>query len=429
MTSTTEQKISQQTITKSKTPLQVQPIKDAVNNCLKLTSKDAIVALGKQGGYLYQDQGGPIATPSTKEAGETYVDYENARTKYLVDEPQGTVGKLFYTTSPEYPWELFPYVDGSYAQTQYYGYYGINQLPALYKPYKDSIQEQIETFVQNNINTCIKWDAYPALEITSGQPNVTLYIANDTGQITTEESVYLTMNWPIMIREKNSNTTTAINEFGTALNIPLAKIYYNITKILSRDVQDITYEPKSEGNYVVTIIKQNQDSLVFVKFVGVRVDDKPYEFRFARHTRLPALHLIKELKTELNLPNKKTEKDTIQLAQGAVISISENKLNFANYKCTTNEQVPAPWDYDSINLITADPDSEQNNPNIKFKLDASAIATEQSSGDIKFTKVTKPEDNPIEVKLITQKIDTLNTKNKKEDWQTFYVRVYMCAPK
>ena len=51
----------------------------------------------------------------------------------------------------------------------------------------------------------------------------------------------------VKIREKNTNTTTTLTDFGESLNIPLAKIYYDITALINNDVQNISYEPRAEG--------------------------------------------------------------------------------------------------------------------------------------------------------------------------------------
>lgn len=108
-TSTTEKKIEKSTAVKQKTTLQIQPIKDMITNCLKTTAKEAIITLGQQGGYLYQEQGGPIPNPTAQEQGQTYIEKDKQKIRYLIDEPTGRIGNLFYTTPPEYPWINFPY--------------------------------------------------------------------------------------------------------------------------------------------------------------------------------------------------------------------------------------------------------------------------------------------------------------------------------
>lgn len=420
LTSPAEQKMAT-TSAKQKISLQLQPLKEAINNCLKLTSKEAITKLGKQGGYLYKDQGGSADTPPTNEEGQTYVEYDNEKTRYLIDEPQGTIADLFYTQTPKYPWDTFPYASTTDTTQIYLGYYGLNKLPPLYKPYENSIQEQLETYIANNINKCIKPESYPALQITFTQPNVTLFVADAPDKIKNEESTYFAMNWQITAKEKTTSTITTLTDFGTTINIPLAKAYYNITAIINKDIQNLTYEPTPEGNYVARATKLTPDSIVIVKFPTIRIDDAPYEFRFARHTRLPAIHLIKELKNKLIL-SQRTLDDTIQLAKGATITIQGDKLLFNGACCPSS--TTCPWMVPQLDLNISDPDGEQNNANLKSKFQSQA---RESDTTVKFTRATPENERPTEVIILTQKQDTIDTRNKKEDSQTFYVRVYECA--
>ena len=40
------------------TALEMQPVKELVSGCLDKLAKDAVVILGRQGGYIYESQGG-----------------------------------------------------------------------------------------------------------------------------------------------------------------------------------------------------------------------------------------------------------------------------------------------------------------------------------------------------------------------------------
>jgi len=409
MTDKTAERTERGSVNKPKTMLKIQPIKDAVNNCLTITAKEALIKIGKQSGYLYQNQGGSTEDLSAQDLGKKYAEYDDENVRYLVDEPTGNIGQIFFTTTPKYPWDTFPYTNNAFdpSSTQHMGYYGINQLPGLYKPAPNSIQEQLETYTANNTKTCIDFSKFEqqGLEIKYGNPNATAYIANETKKVGVEEAVYFTLNWPITIKEKTTNITTTIQEFGTIIKIPFAKIYYNISTMLNKDATNISYEPHTEGEYIVSTTKIEKNSIVSTKFVPYTIDNKQYMFTFARHNRQPALHYITQLKDS-------TRETPINLPKGAKILIEGTKLKFIPASCDASDSAINKWDYSEIGLNASDPDGELNNQNILFKLNPANPVLDRPTGN-----------HPIEIELITQKIDDTT----KKDLQTFYVNVYCCA--
>ena len=81
MSDKSAKKTTEQTMIKPKTTIQVQPIKDNVNNCLKLTAKEALVKIGKQGGYLYQEQGGSAEDLQPADLDTKYTEYGGEKTR------------------------------------------------------------------------------------------------------------------------------------------------------------------------------------------------------------------------------------------------------------------------------------------------------------------------------------------------------------
>ncbi len=403
LTGRTEKK-TEQTILTTKTPLRIQPIKDDINNCLMLSAKEAIQKLGKQGGYLYKSQGSTTPDISPAEYGIKYLEFDQQQTRYLIDEPIGDLQNqnlqtIFFSTPPAYPWQTFPYDENT---EQYTGYYGINQLPYLYRPAPNSIQEQLETYIATNTKKCVKFESYQGLQITPNEPKATLFIANETKKLRTEEAVHFTLTWPITVKDTTSNTTTTISDFGTTIYFPLAKVYYNVTTMINKDVTNISYEPKSEGTYIVTITPLDKDSFVIVKFPAIFIDDKQYEFRYARHARQPALHLVEELKQAIPAPTGEYF-DTIKVPYGARIEINGNRMTYP-VDCDGQTQ--------TIELTASDPDGEKNNQNIIFKLNPQQPKTDKLTGN----------DLPTEIQVIAQK---QNNPDKK-DHQTFYAYIYCC---
>ncbi|GEM_PF-5916432 len=406
MTESTGKKTRKDATENPKILLKVQSVKDEINNCLALTAKEALLRIGKQGGFLYAEQGGSTEDLVAQDLGKKYVEYDNYKTRYLVDEPTGAIAQIFFTTAPKYPWDLFPYTDLSFTAMQFSGYYGINNLPALYRPSKNSLQEQLEVYILNNIKKCVRFEKYAqqGLEINYSQPNVTLYIANDTQKLRTEEITNFALSWPVTIKQKSSDWVTTLTEFGTTIRIPFAKIYYNVTSIINKESTNISYEPRTESMYSVLTTKIQKDSIVTIKFANYIIDDTQYEFRFARHSRTPALHYITQLKDS-------TPQTPINLPKGAKIFVQGNTLQFSPTSCSATDAAIAAWSYSLITLNASNPDGKLNEA-IIFKLNPEEPKLDKATGT-----------HPIEIQIEAHSADDL----AKKDSQTFYVNVYCCS--
>lgn len=406
MSESSGKKTRKDTTESPKTLLKIQSIKDEINNCLTLTAKEALLRIGKQGGFLYAEQGGSTEDLIAQDTGKKYVEYDNYKTRYLVDEPTGAIAQIFFTTAPKYPWDLFPYTDLSFTTLQFSGYYGINNLPALYRPSKNSLQEQLEVYISNNIKKCVNFEKYvqQGLEINYSQPNVTLYIANETQKLRTEEITNFALSWPVTIKQKSSDSITMLNDFGATIRIPFAKIYYNVTSIINKESTNISYEPHTESTYSVLTTKIQKDSIVTIKFSNYIIDETQYEFRFARHSRIPALHYITQLKDS-------TAQTPINLPKGAKIFVQGNTLQFSPTSCSAADAAIAAWEYSSINLNASNPDGSLNEE-IIFKLNPEDPKLDKPTGT-----------HPIEIQIAAHRADDL----AKKDSQTFYVNIYCCA--
>ena len=95
------------------TALEPQPIKEYITRCLDKTAKDAVVLLGKQGGYIYKSQGGTLVDYKDTDEGKFFVNYGNFNVAYNIFKPSGRTIVLTDTSStsliPGYPWIIFPY--------------------------------------------------------------------------------------------------------------------------------------------------------------------------------------------------------------------------------------------------------------------------------------------------------------------------------
>jgi len=272
----------------------VQPINDYIGSCLDIVSADALEFIGKQGGRLYISQGGTISDPTTVQLGTVFLNYDELKLSYSVVPPQGTVGDLFFSDAPKYPWPDFPYsADSNESEI---GFFGLVALPPLYRKHGQfSLQEQMETYVSNNIGKCADFtDKFPGYEITTGFPNTTMIIAENITHLRSEEYISFVLDWPVTIQEKSSSAKITLDKFRVTHPIAFGRIYYTIKDMVEKEVSNISYEPETTSNYFITINKNayNKDDVIIYQDKKYNLNAKPYEFRIARKNRLPALYLI-----------------------------------------------------------------------------------------------------------------------------------------
>ena len=109
LSKSTVKKTAKETIKKSQeAAIETQPIKEYVDKCLGKLTKDALILLGKQGGYLYKSQGGPIVDYQETDIGKYFLKYDNLYASYNIMPPKFSVA-TYYSEPPDYPWVTFPY--------------------------------------------------------------------------------------------------------------------------------------------------------------------------------------------------------------------------------------------------------------------------------------------------------------------------------
>lgn len=287
----------------------VQPVKDYITSCLDVTTTTGIDFLTKQGGVIYQHQGGtfPDVTPADK--GKRFVEYEGLNVSYIILPPEEDVGELFFVRPPAYPFVTFPYIfqannpqTGTIIQEQYFGYYGRSLLPPLHRPGQHSFQENLEVYIANTIQKCTQWASFAAqgLAITTELPNATVLIAENLTQIVTEQYLTVLLNWTVHVLDLGSNSTTTFTAFSVSYPIRLGQLYVFVKALVDADVTDARFDPRTTKEYPVVIVedahsdKDGGDDIVIAQDLRSRVGTLPLEFRFARHNRPPALHWVNQ---------------------------------------------------------------------------------------------------------------------------------------
>ena len=336
----------------------VQPVKDYIQSCLDVVTSTALELLGKQGGVLYQSQGGltqdVTETPGPRGPGTAYVRYDGLNVSYDLLRPTANIDSLYYAEPSLYPWETFPYIFNDTARTtvrktQFTGYFGESKLPPLFKPGKESIQEQIESYVNVNLPECTRWSTFATqgLSIAADTPNTSVYIAGNVTQIATEQFFSVLADWQVNVTDLTTGGNTTLNQFSLSYPVHLAKFYLLVQGIVNAEVTDSTFDPHSVSTAAtpVTVIDdvfqnpddKGADDIVVAQDAESQLRGKPLEFRILRKNRLPALQWINQ-----------TDLDKYHFCKGAHITLDKNVL-------TIHQGDPRDW---SALLNATDPDED-----------------------------------------------------------------------
>ena len=97
-----------ESIIAKKIPLELQPIKKFVDDCLSVVSKQGLKLIGKQGGRLFVSQGGTVIDYGPGYEGKLFVNHDGFKVVYNILKPTFEFGN-YLPTVPDYPWLNFPY--------------------------------------------------------------------------------------------------------------------------------------------------------------------------------------------------------------------------------------------------------------------------------------------------------------------------------
>lgn len=201
----------------------------------------------------------------------------------------------YFVAAPSYPWKCFPYTiasDCSVGQKNLIGYFGRSILiPPLYESDGlNSIQTQLKAYIENNLTQCIDFSSFEeqGFDIDEGDISASVNISS---------MVNLKINYPLKIKNVRTGEKTTITDFMTNVNFNLKELYNYMKDVVNKDITDISYNIKSEptGTLIADVqenINDNKDNFVIIKDNGFYLNQKPYEFRFARKNRIPALEYI-----------------------------------------------------------------------------------------------------------------------------------------
>ena len=304
----------QEIVRAQKIPKEARPITNYVTTQLDDATKKGLYLIGRQGGYIYYNQGGPIEIEDPIE-GTDFVFYDEHNVSYGIYKYKEIISSYHIPTPRYYPWAFYPYLSKKTLGKKevFGGFFGTSYLPPL-NGSLPSIQAQLEYFITNYLEKKIDFSIFDrqGFEINDGEINVSVIIG--------ENDVIAFLEYPLGIKKKITNTITNVTYFYTNPQIRLKKVYDFTDFIINKDITHILFDINDSKNnrdgigVNKTENAYNNDDIITVYDNKSLLYTEPYEFRFARENRYPALRY--------NLFIKKTFHD-IQAVMGAILTESD----------------------------------------------------------------------------------------------------------
>ena len=242
--------------------------------------------------------------------------------------PKFSVGN-YYSEPLEYPWIIFPYPDVVSNDEVFTGFFGINNMPPLNSSGgPNSIQAQMETFIDSNIAVCANFDIFKAqgLEVVMHSTSTSIVIgSNDVSAIS---KIRITINNPKL------KESAELNDFSANVQVDLKDLYYFTKQLINNDIKNVTFnisDPKNNNApFSIQALQDifSQDDLIIITDENLLIYGKPYKYIFARRNRIPALYYLKNNILQFEHLHPITKDDLLQGQQLKAQDPDEDSLNF-----------------------------------------------------------------------------------------------------
>lgn len=294
-------KKAKSTVSRSyETSLDVPKVKEFATKCVEKLAKDAIVLLGRQGGYIYRSEGGTLMDFANTDIGIFFINYGSHKVAYDIFPPRNSIPPDYFAEPPAYPWASFPYETESSTQEIYSGVFGINTMPPL-EPSKGphSIQSQIESYVDKNMHTCLDFSVMSdKFQIETNSSSTEVVIGSS--------DINVRSHMPITVISISTKQKAYLDEFSATLNVRMSKFYSFAKELIDLEVSDIKFDINSTSNDKDSFevkLEENvypNDDIITITDSKSMIYGKPFEYTFARRDRAPALHYVRN--NRLNFP-------------------------------------------------------------------------------------------------------------------------------
>ncbi|MGB9749178.1 MAG: hypothetical protein ACP5H9_01150 [Candidatus Woesearchaeota archaeon] len=296
--------------------INVEVVKEFVNNYLKNNVEEALYLIGSQGGYIFENQGGTIKPSAIKTAILKNNDGKQSRVVYQLKE----ISYGVLNEPPYYPcYFVNPDCKFNHENKYAFGYYTPQYVcrTTIYKTefgYYEcmgeetkasfSVEEQLKGFLEKKmleINLKTLEEDYGYNIVFKKTPKFDIVFA--------EDNVNVRMQFEITISNKQSSRV--INNFEVKVPVRILKIYSGLIEILKEEYTNITFNLskdykkyyKFDDNILLKkeFVNGLNDYLITITDKNSKVKSQNFVFRFLIKNRAPALDYI-EINNPINLP-------------------------------------------------------------------------------------------------------------------------------
>jgi hypothetical protein len=257
-----------------------------VSSCVQQSAKRALILAGTQGGVIYETQAPGTKNyrgPNDYSYGQYILpfpyddvyslgdeDEYTYEVSYSIFRPDLSLGLDNHPNIPEYPFGNVllvsdPTIYGSFVNpfgniltnplAPLCDYNGENQPGKEGAKYtcetydsrretdKSSIQEYLEEYIAYNTKECVNFNSMPEIANTSVEKgNVTATV------IFTQESVHVSVTFPINLRRGDESNTISIQNYETSLGVRFKKIHELFTRLVDREINDLFFDIQRDAD-------------------------------------------------------------------------------------------------------------------------------------------------------------------------------------
>ncbi|MBI2134991.1 hypothetical protein HYU09_03295 [Candidatus Woesearchaeota archaeon] len=301
----------QETIDVKEAAFDVQPVNNFITECLSATTKDGLSLLGSQGGYIFRSQGGRLIDYQDTDEGIFFINNENEKVVYNILRPRFPNGR-YMPAIPGYPWKTFPYDDESKAAESFEARsaFGLSNFPPLNESFgPNSMQEQLISYTESNIDRCLDFSVFGAQGILVAKGN------KEVKADINENDVVFRMDYDIVVENLVSGEKTSLNNFFARHKIRLGKMHRFVNSLIESDIGSVKFNIMNstmEG-FEIDIKRDiyNKDDILIITDRESVLDNLPYNYYFARKNRNPAMFYLSPEQISMPATNPETGEFTI----------------------------------------------------------------------------------------------------------------------
>lgn len=292
-------------------PADIAVLSNFVQSCIELTANQGMLLLGRQGGKIFDMQGGPLRLGVPQE-NYLFMPGEQAYIGYSIKKLSEGFG-MYSASTPDYPYDGFPMIGfpGVYHLGGIFGYVDFLALEDIAKPANNfTIKGQLKYYIENNLDKCTKgFENFRNFEVNEGEI---------TANITFDSSTHIDVNYPLEIRKKATNEMISLNDFSSKIEVNMRGIYLFARELLHNEALNIEHQMRGKQAGSIKVIDIDKDVLdtfddiVVIEDSSSKINAKPFRLNLLIANRQPALHYfdsfaLPQLKRYYNIIGNKTD--------------------------------------------------------------------------------------------------------------------------